>query len=98
MTAFTHLLDLLGTIPDPRRAQGRLYPLPHLLLFAILAMVAGADSYRGIHSFIDVHLGRLKTTFGLRWRRAPAYTSIRLVLRNCSRSWLRAVRRRRAGR
>lgn len=81
MTTFTHLLDLLATIPDPRRAQGKLYPLPHLLLFAILAVVAGADSYRAIHSFIDVHLDRLKTTFGLRWRRAPAYTSIRLVLR-----------------
>jgi DDE_Tnp_1-associated len=82
MTAFTHLLDLLGTIPDPRRAQGKLYTLPHLLLFAILAVVAGANSYRGIHSFIDVHLDRLKATFDLRWRRAPADTSIRLVLQN----------------
>jgi DDE_Tnp_1-associated len=82
MTTFSHLLDLLGTIPDPRRAQGKLYTLPHLVLFAILAVVAGANSYRGIHSFIDVHLDRLKAAFGLRWRRAPAYTSIRLVLQN----------------
>ena len=80
MTTFRHLLDMLGTIPDPRRPQGRMYTLPHLVLFAILAVVAGANSYRGIHSFIDVHLDRLKAAFGLRWRRAPAYTSIRLVL------------------
>lgn len=80
MTTFSHLLDLLGTIPDPRRPQGRMYTLPHLVLFAILAVVAGANSYRGIHSFIDVHLDRLKAAFGLGWRRAPAYTSIRLVL------------------
>lgn len=80
MTTFSHLLDLLGTIPDPRRRQGRMYTLPHLVRFAILAVVAGANSYRGIHSFIDVHLDRLKAAFGLRWRRAGAYTSIRLVL------------------
>lgn len=80
MTNFAHLLDLLGTIPDPRRRQGRMYALPHVLLFAILAVVAGANSYRGIPSFVDVHLDRLKAAFGLRWRRAPAYTSIRLVL------------------
>jgi DDE_Tnp_1-associated len=80
MTPFHHLLDLLGTIPDPRRAQGRMYRLPPVLLFSILAVVAGANSYRGIHSFIDVHLARLRAAFGLRWRRAPAYTSIRAVL------------------
>ena len=80
MTSFSHLLDLLGTIPDPRRAQGKLYLLRHVLLFSFLAVVAGADSYRGVHSFIDVHLERLKAAFGLRWKRAPAYTSIRLIL------------------
>ncbi len=46
MTPFHHLLDLLGTIPDPRRAQGRMYRLPPVLLFSILAVVAGANSYR----------------------------------------------------
>lgn len=91
MTTFTHLLDLLRTIPDPRRAQGRMYTLAHLLLFAILAVVAGANSYRGIHSFIDVHLDRLKAAFGLGWRRAPAYTSIRLVLQSLDASELERV-------
>jgi hypothetical protein len=33
-----------------------MYGLAHVVLFAILAMVAGANSYRSIHSFIDVHL------------------------------------------
>ena len=71
MTTLSHLLDLLGTIPDPRRPQGWMYTLPHLVLFAILTVVAGANSYRSIHSFIDVHLDRLKAIFGLGWRRAP---------------------------
>jgi hypothetical protein len=43
-------------------------------------MMAGANSYRGIHSFVEVHLERLKARFGLSWRRAPAYTTIRNVL------------------
>jgi hypothetical protein len=91
MTTFSHLLELLGTISDPRRAQGKLYKLPHLLLFSILAVVAGANSYRGIDSFIDVHLDRLKEAFGLRWRRAPAYTSIRFVLQRLDAAELERV-------
>ena len=76
-TAFTHLLAMLGGIADPRRAEGKLYGLPHVFLFSILAVMAGANSYRAIHSFIDVHLHRLKETFELNWRRAPAYTTVR---------------------
>jgi len=71
-TAFTHLLAILGGIADPRRAEGKLYGLPHVFLFSILAVMAGANSYRAIHSFIDVHLHRLKETYELNWRRAPA--------------------------
>ena len=77
---FAHLLELLAEIEDLRRAEGKLYKLPHVMLFSILARMAGANSYRGIHSFVEVHLARLKARFGLSWRRAPAYTTIRNVL------------------
>jgi hypothetical protein len=77
---FAAFLALLAEIEDPRRAEGKLYKLPHVLLFSILAVMAGANSYRGIHSFVEVHLARLKESFGLTWRRAPAYTTIRNVL------------------
>ena len=80
MESFTPLLALLAEIEDPRRAEGKLYRLPHVILFAILAIVAGANSYRGIHSFLDVHLARLRDFFGLKWSRAPAYTTIRFIL------------------
>jgi hypothetical protein len=78
---FTPFLTLLAEIEDPRRAEGKLYRLPHVVLFAILALVAGANSYRGIHSFIDVHFVRLRKFFRLKWRRTPAYTTIRNILR-----------------
>lgn len=81
MAPFTAFVTVLTEIEDPRRAEGKLYRLPHVMLFAILAIVAGANSYRTIHSFIDVHLVRLRDVFGLKWRKAPAYTTIRGILR-----------------
>jgi len=80
VTAFSPLLDVLADVPDPRRAQGQLYKLPHVLLFAIFAIVTGCNSYRGIVTFIAVHRRKLNVTFGLKWRRAPAHTAIRYIL------------------
>ena len=45
MAAFSPLLDVLADVPDPRRAQGQLYKLPYVLLFSILAIVTGCNSY-----------------------------------------------------
>src|SRR6185369_8196535 len=83
-------------IEDPRRAEGKLYRLPYVVLFAILAIVAGANSYRTIHSFIDVHLARLRDVCGLKWRKAPAYTTIRGILRQLDAASVEAAFRRHA--
>ena len=80
MTTFAPLLGLLAEVPDPRRGQGRKYQLCYVLLFAILAVVTGGNSYRGIVTFIDVHRRRLNAVFGLTWKRAPAHTAIRYIL------------------
>ena len=47
MSPFSPLLGLLAEVPDPRRGQGQKYKLPHVLLFSILAVVTGCNSYRG---------------------------------------------------
>ena len=80
MKSLAPLLSLLSEIPDHRRGQGRLYRLPHLLLFAILAIVSGANSYRGICTFIKIHRAKLNKAFKTGWKRAPAYTAIRYIL------------------
>jgi hypothetical protein len=80
VSPFSPLLGLLAEVPDPRRGQGQKYKLPYILLFAILAVVTGGNSYRGIETFIDVHRRRLNAAFGLRWKRAPAHTAIRYIL------------------
>ncbi len=77
MVPFADLLAALEGIPDPRRRQGRRYPLAPLLLFSALAVLAGAASYRGILTFIAVHRERLNATFGSRFRRAPAVNTLR---------------------
>jgi hypothetical protein len=78
VTKFAPLLGLLADVPDPRRAQGQIYKLPHVLphvlLFSILAIMTGANSYRGIVTFIDVNRRKLNAAFGLKRRRAPAHT------------------------
>jgi DDE_Tnp_1-associated len=40
------LLSLFSELPDPRRGQGKMYPLAPILLFTVLAMLSGAVSYR----------------------------------------------------
>src|SRR4051794_2076858 len=77
MVPFAGLLAALEGIPDPRRRQGRRYPLAPLLLFSVLAVLAGATSYRGILTFIGVHRERLNAVFGARFRRAPAVNTLR---------------------
>jgi hypothetical protein len=50
---------VLSGVSDHRRKESQLYKLSYVLLFSILAIVTGANSYRGIHTFIETHLGRL---------------------------------------
>ena len=74
------LQSIFDAIPDPRSKQGQRYELSYVLLFSIFAMVSQATSYRKIHTFISTHVERLTTHFGLSWKRAPAYTTIRNII------------------
>jgi len=80
LKSFERFLSHLATIPDPRRAEGKLYHLPHVLLFSIFAIVSGANSYRGIRTFIKVHRRKLNKAFKISWKRPPAHTAIRYIL------------------
>jgi hypothetical protein len=96
VTAFAPLLGLLVEVPDPRRLQGQIYKLPHVLLFSILAIVTGGNSYRGIVTFIDAHRRKLNAAFGLNWRRAPAHTAIRYILQRLDPAAVEPIFRRHA--
>ncbi len=96
MTNCTSFLNLLSEVPDPRRAEGKLYKLPHVLLFSILAVITGSNSYRGIVTFIDTYRLQLNEVFGLNWRRAPAHTAVRYILKGLDPQAVEAVFRRHA--
>jgi len=80
MLPYARLLAALEDIRDPRRGQGKRYTLPHMLLFAVLAVLAGATSYQSIITFISLHRERLNQIFGARFRRAPALNTLRNLI------------------
>src|SRR5215211_5266937 len=77
LVPFAPLLAALAEVRDPRRAQGQRYSLRHLLLFSVLAVLAGAISYQGIVTSIGLQRERLNAAFGARFRRAPAVNTLR---------------------
>jgi hypothetical protein len=74
------LLEVFAEIKDHRRAEGKMYPLPQVLLFCLLAMLNGATSYRKMHGFITVHFTRLSAIFPSKMQRAPCYAQIRNII------------------
>ena len=65
------LENFLFKIKDHRRRQGRRYQLGHILLFAILAILCDADSYRKIYVFIKCHYTSLNNIYHLNWKKCP---------------------------
>ncbi len=96
MAPFSRLLAALQDVPDPRRAQGKRYPLPYLLLFTVLALLSGARSYRGIITFLEHRRAHLNHHFGADLKRAPAVNTLRTVLQSLETEALEAVFRQHA--
>jgi hypothetical protein len=90
------LLEILREIPDHRRREGKRFDLPTVLLYAILSMVAGANSYRQMHEFIRVHRLRLNDAFDLELPYTPSYSGLRLILQGVDPNALEAAFRRHA--
>jgi predicted transposase YbfD/YdcC len=80
MVPFSRLLGALSEVPDPRRAEGKRYPLAPLLLFTVLALLSGATSYRRIICFLEQRREVLTELFGVTLRRAPSVNTLRTVL------------------
>jgi predicted transposase YbfD/YdcC len=80
MLPFSRLLDALKQIPDPRRDQGKRYPLPYLLLFSILAILSGAKGFSDIIIFMEQRLNALNEVFGINLKRAPSINTVRVLL------------------
>src|SRR3712207_3910677 len=98
MVPFSRLLSALSAVPDPRRAEGKRYPLAPLLLFTVLALLSGATSSRRIIVFLEQRRDLLNEVFGLALKRAPVVNTLRTVLQGLDGDALeRAFRRHAAG-
>ncbi len=75
------LIKLLSDLPDARRGQGRRYELNLIIVCSILSILAGARSYRDIHRFIKVNHKNLNQLLGINWKRVPAHTTLRDILK-----------------
>ncbi len=93
---FAFLLAALADVPDPRRPQGQRYSMSHLLLFSVLATLAGATSYQKIIAFIVLQRERLNVVFGACFRRTPAVNTLRHLFLALGRDDLEAAFRRHA--
>lgn len=80
MLPFSRLLDALSQIRDPRRARGKRYQLPHLLLFSVLAILSGATGFTDIVIFIQERRDVLNQLFNSGFKRAPSINVVRLLL------------------
>src|SRR4051794_28633380 len=96
MGPFARLLPPPDPTPHPRRAPGQRHGPAPPLLFSVLAVLAGAPSYRRIRLFVGVHRERLNATFGARFRRAPAVDTLRALLHALDPAELEAAFRRHA--
>ncbi len=74
------LLDCLRKVKDTRGKQAQQYDQGTVLFLSVLAVLCGATSYRKIHIFIEKKFEILKEKLQLKWRQAPAYTTIRDII------------------
>lgn len=71
-------VDVLASVPDPRDARGRRYPLAGLLAIAILATAAGMRGYAGFATWAVTAPPELLARLGIRFRR-PSEKTFRSV-------------------
>jgi hypothetical protein len=74
------LLDYLSKVKDPRRSQGKRYALNYILLFSILAILSGAQSYRDIARFLKKRHAQLNKLFKLKWKKSLSKSQLRDTL------------------
>ena len=53
-------LELLADIPEFRKGNAIKYSLRDVLFLAIFAILCGADTYTGMHTFSELHIQELR--------------------------------------
>jgi hypothetical protein len=65
------LSSYLRDIRDPRRRQGRIYPLASILTMLTLAAVNGESTLRGMWKWVEQHWEQIRDRLELEWAESP---------------------------
>jgi hypothetical protein len=87
------LLELLATIPNPRKPRGRIHPLPAVLSLAVVALLAGMKSLEAIAQFGRDHGAGLAHALGFRRKKTPAKSTLSEIFRALDRDAFEAALR-----
>lgn len=82
------LITIFEQIPDQRSPLGRRYELKFILLFTVLAILSGADSYRKVATWIKANKEFLKEHFPIKWHTYPSHTSIGRIIQGVAKDSL----------
>ena len=69
-TTSRHLLDMLTTLPDPRKEKGKRHPLKAILALAVIAIMSGYRSYAAIAEYGRTYK-TLRKGLGFRHKQTP---------------------------
>lgn len=87
----TLLLELLATVPDPRRPRGIRHHLPGILAVAITAVLSGARSFAAIGQWVGDTDADLLAALGFRRGCGPSESAIRRAFARLDAAKLDAV-------
>lgn len=78
-----NLYEMLSTIKDPRRSQGRMHKLEFILISSIMAIMNGAASIYAISDFIEMNKKELFKIFNMKKekKRVPSRETINRLFR-----------------
>lgn len=85
-----YLTTFFNQLPDPRRAEGKRFPLPAFLWMAFLAIASGSTGYRAMHKFARSNAAFFQQHFSLR-HAVPSHVSFRSLLQSLDKTALYAA-------
>ena len=74
------LMKRFQQLTDGRKARGKRYPLPILLILILLAKLAGEDTPKGIAEWLRLRRRQIIAACQLERKTVPAYNTIRRTL------------------
>ncbi len=86
LSSKSNLYELISNIKDPRSSQGRMHPLPFILLTSIMAIMNGSNSFYAIRDFLEINKKDLFKLFKMKgkYKRLPSRMTISRLISEIS--------------